>query len=105
MHTRKLNPLEFHETRINPQRVEAGEPVVDFWEYVAAIPPEDFAFADCRAGDVTHVYRMEDKYEHVLINSQYQGVAMVIVVDLQSQSIYGHMLLDLNPVGTKEPEA
>jgi len=70
-----------------------------------AIPPEDFAFADCRAGNVTHVYRMEDKYEHVLINSQYQGVAMVIVVDLQSQSIYGHMLLDLNPAGTKEPEA
>jgi len=30
---------------------------------------------------------------------------MVIVVDLQSQSIYGHMLLDLNPAGTKEPEA
>jgi len=71
----------------------------------SAIPPEDFAFADCRAGNVTHVYRMEDKYEHVLINSQYQGVAMVIVVDLQSQSIYGHMLLDLNPAGTKEPEA
>lgn len=101
MQTRKLNVQEFHETRINPRRVDRGEPVVDFWEYVAMIPAADFDFADCRAGNVTHVYRMEDKYEHVLINSQYQGVAMVIVVDLQSQSVYGHRLLDLNPPGSK----
>lgn len=28
---------------------------------------------------------------------------MVIVVDLQAGEVFGHMLLDLNPAGTKEP--
>ena len=101
MQTRLLTLEEFHATRINPQRVNDGAPPVDFWEYVAAIPVQDFGIADCRAGSVTHVYRMEDQYEHILINSQYQGVAMVIVVDLKQQQVFGHMLLDLNPAGTK----
>lgn len=103
MQTRLLSVDEFHATRINPQRVTDSVPPADFWDYVAAIPVDDFGIADCREGQVTHVYRMGDQYEHVLINSQYQGVAMVMVVDLQAGSVYGHMLLDLNPAGTKEP--
>lgn len=104
MQTRLLTVEEFHATRQAPQRVHDSAPPANFWEYVESIPAEDFGIADCRDGSVTHVYRMGDQYEHVLINSQYQGVAMVIVVDLQTGSIYGHMLLDLNPAGTKEPE-
>lgn len=103
MQTRLLTPAEFHATRINPVRVADGTPPLNFWDYVGAIPAADFGIADCREGQVTHVYRMEDRYEHILINSQYQGVAMVIVVDLQAGEVFGHMLLDLNPAGTKEP--
>ncbi len=103
MQTRLLTPDEFHATRINPVRVTDGTPPLNFWDYVAAIPAADFGIADCRAGQVTHVDRMEDRYEHILINSQYQGVAMVIVVDLPVGGVFGHMLLDLNPAGTKEP--
>jgi len=105
MQTRLLTVEEFHATRLNPQRVNDSTPPADFWEYVESIPAEDFGIADCRDGNVTHVYRMDDQYEHVLINSQYQGVAMVVVIDLQADSVYGHMLLDLNPAGTKEPDA
>ena len=104
MQTRLLTVDEFHATRINPQRVTDSVPPANFWEYVQSIPAEDFGIADCRECNITHVYRMNDEYEHVLINSQYQGVAMVIVVDLKAAAIYGHMLLDLNPAGTKEPE-
>ena len=102
--TRKLSPDEFKATQNNPQRVQDSTPPADFWEYVEAIPTEDFEFFDCREGQVTHVYRMGDDYEHVLINGQYQGVAMVIVTDLKNDCVYGHFLLDLNPPGTQVPE-
>src|SRR5690606_17397826 len=103
MQTRLLTPDEFHATRINPVRVTDGTPPLNFWDYVAAIPAADFGIADCRAGQVTHVYRMEDRYEHILINSQYQGVAMVIVVGVPAGGGFGKMLLDLTPAGTEEP--
>lgn len=102
--TRKLSPEEFKATQNSPQRVMDSTPPVDFWDYVAAIPADDFEFFDCRAGNITHVYRMADEYEHVLINSQYQGVAMVVVTDLKNNTVYGHFLLDLNPPGTRIPE-
>ncbi|WP_300427744.1 hypothetical protein [Thalassolituus sp.] len=104
MQTRKLTHEEFNATRNTPTRVEDSTPPEGFWEYVAAIPAEDFGIFDCRAGNVTHVYRMGEDYEHVLVNSQYQGVAMVIVTDLKNATVYGHYLLDLNPPGTRPPE-
>ena len=97
METRKLTFDEFNNTRSEPQRVEAGEPPFDFWSYVESIPAEDFGQADCRDGNVGHVYRMGELYEHVLIQSQYEGIAMVIVLDLKAQSVFGHYLLDINP--------
>lgn len=104
MQTNKLTFDEFQATRAAPQRVFESVPPENFWDYVESIPAEDFDIFDCRDGSVTHVYRMGDAYEHVLINSQYQGVAMVVVVDLKTQEIYGHYLLDLNPAGTRPPE-
>lgn len=103
MQTKKLTNEEFSATRNAPQRVEDSTPPENFWEYVSAIPVTDFEVFDCSAGNVTHVYRMNDEYEHVLINSQFQGVAMVIVVNLKTNEIYGHYLLDLNPPGTRFP--
>ncbi|MEC7547122.1 MAG: hypothetical protein VYB48_09320 [Pseudomonadota bacterium] len=104
MQTRLLTYDEFKETQMSPKRVEDSQPTDDFWDYVAAIPAEDFGIFDCREGQVTHVYRMGDQYEHVLINSQYEGVAMVIVISLAEQSVFGHFLLDVNPPGTRPPE-
>ena len=92
MEVRKLTTEEFKATQFSPLRVESGTPPIDFWQYVEAIPAEDFGIADCREGSVTHVYRMGDDYEHVLVNSQYQGLAMVIVVDLKAGKVFGHYL-------------
>ncbi|UTW47333.1 hypothetical protein [Bacterioplanoides sp. SCSIO 12839] len=105
MQTRLLSKEEFDATRSQPQRVNDGEPPADFWTYVESIPAEDFGVADCREGQVSHVYRMGDLYEHVLINSQYQGLAMVVVIDLNEKRVYGHYLLDINPVNTQVPES
>jgi len=104
MNTRLLTKQEFDATRFEPKRVDTGEPPMDFWAYVEAIPAEDFGVADCRDGQVSHVYRMGDQYEHILINSQYQGLAMVVVIDLNEKRVYGHFLLDINPVNTQVPE-
>lgn len=100
MITRKLTAQEFAETRVEkPQKIEAGEPPFDFWAYVESIPAEDFENNDCTAGVVGHVYRMGDQYEHVLIQSQYAEIAMVIVLDLKAQEVHGHYLLDIRPRG------
>lgn len=99
MKTRKLTFEEFKATQFDPQKIEEGQPPFDFWPYVQAIPPEDFGEYDCREGNVGHVYRMGDSYEHVLIQSQYEGIAMVIVLDLKEQQVFGHFMLDIRPRG------
>lgn len=97
---RKLTAEEFAETKVGkPEKIEAGEPLFDFWAYVEAIPAEDFEQNDCTAGVVGHVYRMGDQYEHVLIQSQYAEIAMVLVLDLPQKKVYGHYLLDIRPRG------
>lgn len=100
MDIRKLTTEEFSATRVEkPVKIEAGEAPFDFWAYVENIPAEDFAGNDCTAGVVGHVYRMGDQYEHVLIQSQYAEIAMVLVLDLAAKSVYGHYLLDIRPRG------
>ena len=68
MQTRKLTPQEFKDTQASPERVQDSTPPDGFWEYVEAIPAEDFDIFDCREGQVTHVYRMGDAYEHGMLN-------------------------------------
>lgn len=100
MNIRKLTAEEFNATKLGkPEKIDAGEPPFDFWAYVEQIPAEDFGEYDCTAGNVGHVYRMADQYEHVLIQSQYEGIAMVIVLDLQNKEVYGHFMLDIRPRG------
>lgn len=100
MNIRKLTAEEFDATKIGkPEKIEAGEPPFDFWSYVEQIPAEDFGEYDCTEGNVANVYRMADQYEHVLIQSQYAGIAMVIVLDLANKEVYGHFMLDIRPRG------
>ena len=103
METRLLDYTEFKKTQSNPKRLTSGEPNVEFWDYVEAIPVEDFQGFDCRAGNVSHVYMMDNGYQHILVNSEYQGVAMVIVINSKANVVYGHYLLNINPPGTQRP--
>lgn len=104
METRLLTHTEFKQTHSNPQRLEAGEPPLDFWPYTENIPAEDFQGFDCRGGNVSHVYQMDNGYQHILLNSEFQGIAMVIVLDTQAVTVFGHYLLDINPPGTRRPD-
>ena len=78
--------------RLSPEE----EPPFDFWPYVDAIPPQDFAGHDCSGGVVEWVYRHPSgRLEHVLIGSDTRDVFMVIVIDAVNQVVVGHHLLDL----------
>jgi hypothetical protein len=80
-------------------------PFIDVSPYVAAIPTEDMddhVFSDGRA-----VYSrvMNERWLHVLFGCEEPNVFMVIVADLQTLTIRGHHLLDLNvEYGLRDPE-
>jgi hypothetical protein len=73
-----------------------AEPAFDFGPYFDAIPVGDFAGHECK-GDVTYVWEdASARFQHVLFNSQDSNIFMVLVLDLNSQAVAGHRLLDLN---------
>lgn len=95
----KLTEAQFKSTMGSPMRRLGAEdqPPLDFWPYVEKIPAEDFEGHDCSEGIVTYAWENPDAtYQHVLINSQQQGISMVIVLDLKAKKVYGHHLLDLH---------
>ena len=94
---RELTSDEFDGCFVHPMRdvtteAEAG---FDIWPYVdAVIFP---ASGPTKALDVAYVYRdANGSYDQVLIETDWFNVLLVVVIDLQSRSIYGHHLLDLN---------
>jgi len=78
------------------QRRPGPTPEVEFWSYFDAIVPADFGGYDCSAGEVSSVHRdATGRFEHVLVNSTVPNVFMVIILDRQNRSVYGHHLLNL----------
>jgi hypothetical protein len=72
------------------------EPPFDFWSYFEQIPSADFAGHDCSSGRVTYVYRdPSGRFEHVLVDSETRDVFMVLVLDRERHTVFGHRLLDL----------
>jgi hypothetical protein len=84
---------------------EDEEPSFDFWAYFETIPVVDFAGYDCSEGQVDWVWRTTDGcYEHVLINTRDDAdVFMVLVLDLQAGSVFGHRILNLKKEYGIEP--
>jgi hypothetical protein len=96
--TRKLSEDEFRATFAAPMQRAGPDaaPPFDFWPYFEEIALEDFEGFDCSEGAVTYVWQGADgRYQHVLVNSDDRDVFMVIILDLQADSVAGHHLLDL----------
>ena len=94
----ELTDADFSATFTPPmQRLGLDEePPFDFWDYLDEIPVKDFGGYDCSAGVVTYIYRdSTGRFEHVLVNTDDQDVFMVLVLDLEQRSVFGHYLLDL----------
>jgi len=97
MTARLLSEEQLQVTFDGPMR-QASEPApeVEFWCYFDTIPPGDFRGYDCSAGDVSAVYRdVTGRFDHVLVNATVPDVFMLIILDRQEQSVYGHHLLNL----------
>ena len=75
---------------------EATE-VIDIWPYVSSVSQSDLSGHTIYDQFVDHVYRTpDDRYDHVMVMTRTKNVHLVVVIDLVSDSIYGHHLLDLN---------
>ena len=94
----RLSDTDFEATFAPPmqQLGPEAQPPFDFWGYFDEIPEEDFGGYDCSAGDVSYVYRAASgHFEHVLVDSDDRDVFMVLVLDLNEGTVFGHYLLDL----------
>ena len=108
MNVTNLDEATFKTTFVKPiERLgEDAAPTFDFWPYFDAIPAADFNSHDCSAGQVDLVYRMADRYDHVMINSDTKNVFMAIVLDLSDASVVGHRLMNFNELyGLEAPSS
>ena len=76
---------------------ESAEPLDDFWIYVKALTKEYPVLKYALDNKlVKSVYRNEtNTYDHVLLPMDNKNIFLVIVVNLVSENIFGHYLLDL----------
>lgn len=67
---------------------------VDIWTYVDCVSkPSDIS----DVFDVAHVYQdAKGRFDQVLIATNRKNVFLVIVVDLEHRSVFGHRFLDLS---------
>jgi hypothetical protein len=94
-----LSETEYLATMAEPMKPLPADavPPFDFWDYFEAIPSADFEGHDCSAGMVDHAWQHPIRLiQHVLVTSEDKNVFMVLVLDLASQKVLGHRLLDLN---------
>ncbi len=62
-----------------------------------SIPINDFDGHDCSAGSVNHAWNdSSGHYQHVLVDSADKNVFMVIVIDREHRTVFGHRMLNLN---------
>jgi len=96
---KRLLQAEFLATFGEPMKqlpLDAAPPF-DFWDYLQAIPVSDFEEHDCSACSVTYVWEHPNgTFQHVLVNSEDKNVFLVLVLDISSRCVLGHILLDLN---------
>lgn len=99
MRIRRLTEDEFKPT-MTPEMhnvQESATDVLDVWPYVHSVPVDDLEGHVIYEPFVDGVYRTEDDhYDHVMVMTKTKNVYLVVVIDLVSDSFYGHWLLDLN---------
>jgi hypothetical protein len=94
-----LDEKAFRATLATPMRNVTNEAtnVLDIWPYVAAVPVAELGGHSVYDRFVEYVYRDPiGRFDHVLVMTTTKNVYLVVVVDLHSDSIFGHHLLDLN---------
>ncbi|MFB9177081.1 hypothetical protein ACFFX1_02920 [Dactylosporangium sucinum] len=95
---RLLTEAEYRAT-MEPEPIQIGpedEPPFDFWPYFDEVPEEDLGGHDFSEGSVTYAWHMpRGNRQHVLVNCETPNVFLVLVLDLSTESVLGHYLLDI----------
>lgn len=95
----ELSEYQFKATFIGKMTnvTESAEPLDDFWIYVKALTKEYPVLKYALDNElVKNVYRNEtNTYDHVLLPTNNKNTFLVIVVNLVSENIFGHYLLDI----------
>ena len=72
-------------------------PATEIWEYVAELVTKDILPKYVLESEVVEkLYRNQDFYDHILLPTNEENVFVVVVIDLETEEIYGHHILDLN---------
>lgn len=95
---RLLTEAEYKAT-MEPEPIQIGpddEPPFDFWPYFDAIPEAHLGDHDFSEGGVNYAWQMPTgKLQHVLVNCETPNVFLVLVLDLRTETVLGHYLLDI----------
>ncbi|MDX6285618.1 MAG: hypothetical protein QOG53_1103 [Frankiales bacterium] len=71
----------------------------ELWPYFDSLPESEWQGHDFSARGISYAWAMQgERWEHVLIDSEDINVKLVLVVDLETEKVLGHYLLDLNEV-------
>ena len=77
---------------------QTAKPVVDIWNYVEELVKQKLVDKYVYENNLVEtVYRNDaSTFEHILLPTDNPNVFITLVVDLVSESIFGHIKLDLN---------
>ena len=77
---------------------QTAEPVVDIWNYVEELVKQKLVDNYVYENNLVEtVYRNDTStFEHILLPTDDQNIFITLVVDLVSETIFGHTKLDLN---------
>lgn len=75
-------------------------PAIAIWEYVKELVEDDIVLAYVYESEVVEkLYRNGELYDHVLLPSHEENVFVVIIIDLETEEVFGHHILDVNQPG------
>jgi len=97
MRTHLLSKDEYLATMLQPavNVTTSATDVLDIWPYVAAVPAADLWGHQTRPELIEAVYRLNERFDHVLVLTTTPNVYLVVIVDLFAGAVAGHHLLDL----------
>ena len=72
------------------------QPSVDFWPYADSIPESDFQGHQLQGSVKNSWIDSSKRFQHVLLDTEDKNTFMVVILDLKTNEISGHHLLDLN---------
>ena len=76
---------------------QTAEPVVDIWDYVEKLVKQKLVDSYAYENNLVEtVYRNDTStFDHILLPTVDKNVFITLVIDLTSETIFGHIKLDL----------